>query len=82
MELGAELTTQLHPQVCVLASTGDGANLTLHWLVHIRVRSEVTPGEFLGDTQLDFWTQIPARGKNHEICGLILHVSGMGLLSC
>lgn len=40
-----ELTRKLLSAVCVLAGAGDRLNLTLHWLVHKRVKFEVIPGE-------------------------------------
>lgn len=54
----AKLNRQLLLPVCKLASAGERPNLTPYWLVHTRVRFEVTPGEVcLGTSQLDYCTQ-------------------------
>lgn len=46
-----ELTWQLHPPVAVLAGASDGPSLTLHWLVHSRVKSK--PDTALAEVTLD-----------------------------
>lgn len=46
---------------------GDRLNLTLHWLAHTKVKSEVTTGEVSwGILQLDHWIQIQPLGKTQD----------------
>lgn len=60
----AELTRQLLPLVYALAGAGDRPNLILYWLMHTKIKSEVTSGEiFWGIFQLYGWTQTPATRK-------------------
>lgn len=56
ISLCEQLTSQLHLSLYALAGAGDTLNLTLHWLVHMSVKSE-NPGEVCwGTPQLDDWT--------------------------
>lgn len=69
----AELTRQLHLPICTLASKRDILNLTLHWMAHRRVKSDVFSGKVSREAlQLDHWVQIPATLENLRMCGLTL----------
>lgn len=69
-----EATRQLHSLVCALAGAGERLHLTLSWLVHKGVKSEVTPGEASWRTpQPDYWPHSdPGHRKSHRICGTTL----------
>lgn len=64
-ELGGwvRLGSGIH-QYCVLAGAGEIPHLTLHWLAHTQVKSEVTPGKVSWETPLlDHWTETLTTGK-------------------
>lgn len=58
-EAESELTRQLHVLVSMLTSVGDRLNLTLNWLVHVRIKCDI----------MDCWNQTWHR-ENQRMCDL------------